>query len=202
MADLPQAGPANSFMRLALIAAGLALVLLAMYGLTSSPSEHDVYTDGGTPLAYTVGSVYPGVHVMGPIAPTLSLADVRCDAWLQQHTGSCPNEPTLAATYWPSLRQEQQTLYVGVLNSCDKNQAHFNLEYIGFYLILHCHETAPWLHLNRGPMGANMEILAELVIVSTSHMEKGSLYVWQDDRVERWVSDLSQRTLLGVVAIG
>jgi hypothetical protein len=187
--------------RAVLFLVGGLILLIVVGAVAGAPPEHAVSLYGGAAINVRVVSAYPGQHIQGPIAPTTSLANARCEAWQQARSGTCPDEATLAGAYWPDLQQQPHMLYVGLLSTCQTSPDHFNVELVSTTLFLHCHVTAPWVSTERSPMGVAAEILTDLVLVPTDKMEAGSLYVVREDRVERWLSDQVTSELIGVVTI-
>ena len=178
----------------------IALLVVAAI-IAGSPPEHDVITMDGRSIAYKTATSYPQVYVYGPITPTTSLYDARCQAWRQRNSGDCPDDGTLARTYWPGLQSADGTLYVGLTGYC-ADPSDFNLELgRGPTLVLHCHATAPWINLNRGPMGVQAAPITTLLIVSTATWSPGRYSIYREDRVERWLVDQVTTSLLGAVTI-
>jgi hypothetical protein len=185
-----------------LITIPLVLSLIYIGGVViGAPVENDVLPEGHTPITVQVAAP-SGRPTFAPILPTTSLANVRCQSWLQDHAGTCPDEQTLAGMYWTKVEQAPQTLYVGAF-LCDTARPHFNAEYFESRLTLHCHTTArliePWEgpHSDAGPGRA----FITLVIVPTAGMTPGQLSIFREDRVERRFSDTVSTQLIGVATI-
>ena len=177
----------------------LGAVLAFASAVAGAPPEHEVLSRGGHSIAYR--SAYTP-NLFGPIAPTTSLAGARCEAWLQLHTEACP-DTALPSQFWPELQDTPDSLYVGVLAYCDMMPEHFNVEVgDGTILTLHCHWSAPWINLTRPPMGVVGQPITQLVVVSTAGWTPGKYWVYREDRVERWLSDQVETSLLGAVDIG
>ena len=179
----------------------VAAVVAFVGSAAGAPPEHDVLTDGGRSIGYSA-EFSSSAEIVGPIAPTTSLAKARCEAWHQHHSGDCPTATTLASMYWPKLQQVPQTVYVGVQAYCDPKSNHFNLELgKGARLILHCHYAARWVNLERPVMGQIALPITNLLVVSTSGWTPGEYVVVREDRVERWFSDSVTQKVLGVVDV-
>jgi hypothetical protein len=174
-------------------------VLVSIASVAGAPPGHDSITVGGHSIAYEVAT--SSMRIFGPIAPTTSLADARCEAWLQGHTGDCPDKGTLAAAYWPDLQVTPRTLYIGVQGFCDLDPHRFNLEVNRPFLVLHCRQVAPWVNLRRVATGASAAPLTSLLIVSTATWLPDQYWIYREDRVERWFFDSVTQTVLGVVSI-
>jgi len=179
----------------------LVLALIYFGGVAiGEPVEHDVLPEGHTPITWEVGEP-SGQATYGPMVPTTSLTNARCQSWTQDHAGTCPDEKTLAAMYWAKLEQAPQTLYIGTF-LCDTTR-HFNVEYFESRLTLHCHGTArlinPWPgpHSDARPGRA----FVELLIVPTASMTPGQVSVFREDRIERRFSDIVSTTSIGVATI-
>lgn len=188
----------------AVITIPLVLSLIYFAGVAiGEPVESDIVPAGH--VAISVQVAFPTrFATYSPIAPTTSLANLRCQSWLQDHVGTCPDDPTLAGMYWTNLEPAPQTLYVGVVGLCDTARPHFNVEYGHSRLTLHCHWTArliqPWSgpHSDGGPGGRPF---VTLVIVPTVDMTAGQVSVYREDRVERRFSDIVSTQLIGVGTI-
>ncbi len=189
----------------------VALVLLAIAATVAGiPPERDVLPVNTTPLVVQVvlpaqGS--PASRLVAPIAPTTSLAAVLCAAWQESNAGACPATSAVAQAYWPELTEQPQTIYVGLLwPDCVASAPHFNVEFFGnvesAVVTLHCHSTGAWFG---GPSqrGSNTEAapILQLVIVPTAPIGGRQVWVYREDRVERWLEDDARTTLLGVVTI-
>jgi hypothetical protein len=180
----------------------VAAVLIFVGTVAGAPPEHDVTTMGGRSIPFRTATPDPQAHVYGPIAPTTSLGDARCQAWRQNHSGACPDDSALAGTYWPALQPSDRTLYVGVAAYCDPESNHFNLELgRGASLVLHCHYAARWVNLERPPAGVVAEPIITLLIVSTATWSPGRYSIYREDRLERWLDDQVTTTLLGTVTV-
>jgi hypothetical protein len=195
---------ANTARCAAWVIATIPLVLSLIYfgGVAlGAPAESDVVPEGHTPITWEVAEP-SGRLTYGPLVPTTSLANVRCQSWIQDHAGTCPDEQTLAGMYWTKLQQAPQTLYVGAF-LCDTTRRHFNVEYFESRLTLHCHSTArlinPWQgpHSDAGPGAAFIELL----IVPTVSMIQGQVSIFLEDRIERRFSDIVSTKLIGVATI-
>lgn len=175
----------------------LALVVVsvvAIFAGSITPPNHDVLSAGSRAIDYQAFET-----PYGPIAPTTSLPDARCQAWRHFRGYNCPDGASLAREFWPALREAQGTLYVGL--TCYAAPAHFNVEYTGASVILHCHAAASWIQFEPHPMGETGSILFALVMVPTAQMRSGTLSVYQEDRVERWLNDQVTITQLGTVTV-
>jgi len=208
-----QAAPVGAASLLTLLL-GLALLLLAAT-IAGAPPEHDIVPIGTHALKVRVVTslAFPAIShvwgpVWGPIGPSTSLAFVRCAAWQEGHASGCPDEFALAKAYWPELTPEPATIYVGLLwPYCIASAPHFNVEYSGGVtstnVTLHCHHTLPWAG---GPSERGSNTAAppslQLILVPTAGMSAGPVWVYREDRTERWIQDDSQITLLGQVMIG
>jgi hypothetical protein len=196
---------------IAVLADIVVIVVLAITAtVAGAPPEHDVIPVNTTPLAVQVvlpplGS--PASRLSAAIAPTTSLGAARCAAWQESNAGACPDTSALAQMYWPELTEQPQTIYVGLLwPDCIASAPHFNVEFSGNVesanVILHCHSTQAWFggpsYLGRNSVGAPV---LQLVMVPTAPIEGRQLWVYREDRVERWLEDDVRTTLLGVVAI-
>jgi hypothetical protein len=195
---------ANTVRYAAAVLVTIPLVLSLMYfgGIAiGEPVEHDVLPEGHTALTWQVAEPSDR-YTYGPLVPTTSLANVRCQSWIQDHAGTCPNEQTLAGMYWTKLEQAPQTLYIGAF-LCDTTRPHFNVDYFDRRLTLHCHRTArlinPWRgpHSDAGPGAAFIQLL----IVPTSSMTPGRVSICLEDRIERRFSDIVSTKLIGVATI-
>jgi len=177
----------------------LGAVLAFASAVAGAPPEHEVLSNGGRSIAYRVADTPTTLY--GPIAPTTSLAAARCEAWLQLHTEACP-DTALPSQFWPELQDTPDSLYVGVLAYCDMTPEHFNVEVgDGTSLTLHCHSSAAWIHVGPRAMGVVSQPITHLLVVSTAGWPPGQYWVYREDRVERWLSDQVETSLLGAVDI-
>ena len=207
MADLARrAGRIGRFLAAGCLTLVLGAAILIFAGaVAGAPSEHDILSYGGHSIAYQLvesTSLFPQQMVVGPIAPTTSLTNARCEAWLQAHSEACPAATTLEATYWPALQPATRTLYVGVQSwGCVLTPRHFNVELLPSNLVLHCHATAPLVNTERPAMGVAAPPHTTLLIVSTASWPSGDIRVSRENRVDRWFSADVQQWLLGVIRI-
>lgn len=181
----------------------VAIGLVALIAWT--PPSHDVRTPGAVPIANV--KVAPSDGVGMPVyfsattpAPSTSLDDERCQAWLSRAKGPCPDAATLAQQLWPSLAQNPKTLYVTVPASCGG----FNVEYMAssHTLVVHCYTALGWyVAPDLGPPGVEAAPTLILLLVPTGSIAPGDLTVVRDDRVEHLVGDDSSQVVLGKVAI-
>jgi hypothetical protein len=185
-----------------LVTIPLVLSLIYFGGVAiGAPVEHDVLPEGHTPITWEVAE--PSGYTYGPLAPTTSLTNARCQSWLQDHPGTCPDEQTLAGMYWTKLDQAPQTVYVGILSTCETAPGHFNVEYFQGILTMHCHSAGRLVNVWQGPHSdARAQVVSLLVAVATAGMKRGPLWIYREDRVERWISDIVRLELIGVVTIG
>jgi hypothetical protein len=188
----------------AVVTIPLVLSLIYFGGVAiGEPVESDIIPAGHIPISVQV-ALPTRFPTYGPIAPTSSLANLRCQSWLQDHAGTCPDDATLAGMYWTTMEPAPQTLYVGVLGLCDTARPHFNVEYGEGRLTLHCHYTArliqPWSgpHSDARPGG---RAFVTLVIMPTVEMTAGQVSVYREDRVERRFSDIVSTQLIGAGTI-
>jgi len=180
----------------------LSLVYLGGY-LAGAPAEREVLRVGHMPVAAEV--VSPSLpQVYGPLVPSTSLSTIRCEAWSQRHPGPCPDEATLAAAYWPQVEQAPQTVYAGILSTCDTAPEHFNVEYFQGILTIHCHTAGRLAYVWQGPphSDSRAEVVSVLVTIPSAGMQPGPLWIYREDRVERWISDIVTQNLIGLVTIG
>ena len=175
------------------------LVLLAVVTIAGAPPNHEILSAGSRAVAYQVAY---GTYVPGPIAPTTSLTNARCQAWLDSHSNPCPDAATLAAKYWPSLQPAPDTLYVGFQPNCGWESPVFYVElYPESSVTIHCHWTKPLIDFERPPMGVTAQPGFTLLVLSTSTWTPGQYWVYQQDLVERWGSANSQTWFLGMVQV-
>src|SRR6266851_8434962 len=193
--------------KLALLLVGLLVLYLVVGTVAGAPADHDVLMYGARAVPVQVVSnsppQSPRAYVIGPLLPTTSLAAVRCEAWLQSNSGTCPDDAILTSDFWPDVRQAPLSLYVGLFSTCGMSYSaeHLNVDYSTPNLTLHCHQAAPWVSWGRPPLGVSAAIVTDLVVVPTAQMSPGQLYVYREDRVERWWSDEVTTTLIGVATL-
>ncbi len=173
----------------------LAFLLTDAFG---APPAHDIHASGGIPIQIQIPNSELG-SFGGPargIKASQSLRDVRCQVWLMQRPGPCPDEATLAAAYWPKLTQSPKTLYVGwspcgeYWNDPVPRYLGFNVEYVESQrtVLIHCYLATPLIH---GPVapGARTTGALALVLVPTDLIHAGNLSIIQEDRVEHLFGD-------------
>ena len=190
-------------------AAGLTAVLvfslLLLVGqIAGAPPLREIHIDGARPIAWEVAAPIPAygpLGVRGPLSPTASLGGMRCQAWQQGHTGQCPDAAALAHDYWPDLQERADTVYLSLLPSCGAWDGNFNIEYINSTLTMHCYWTAAWYHAPSGGMGSGPQAMIQLLLVNTTGIPSGQLRIFEEDRVERWLTDQVTTSLVGVVTI-
>jgi hypothetical protein len=173
------------------------------------PARHDIHTPGAIPVE--VRSSDPGSDspFFGPIKPSQSLSNVRCQAWLLQRPAPCPHDAALASIYWPKLAQTSEVLYVW-WQACGEYwyaPAHavndgFNVEYLGSNrtLTIHCYFATPWIQ-TPGPPGVTMTVAFALLVVPTNAFRPGKLTIVQDDRLEHLAGDQSTQFQVATATI-
>jgi hypothetical protein len=171
-----------------------------------SPQPHDVHTAGATAItnARVAQADHPTYGYL-QLSPSMSLDDLRCQAWRAERTPQCPDAAALEQRYWPGVRQTTNTLYVALPPSCPGyTSGGFNFEYFksSRTLMLHCYRAAPWLVFSTMHMpGVQALPPAGLVLVPTDAFGAGNLNVVEEDRVEHLLGDDSTQAVLGVVAV-
>jgi hypothetical protein len=187
-----------------LVAIGVVgLLFAALY----TPPPHDVHTPGAiaiTNIHIERGDPRTTDAVLG-LSPSLSLADIRCQAWYDIHRqGSCPDAAQLEQDLWPGITQTPNTLYVWLPNSCIGYYARFNLEYFqsNRRLVFHCYSAQSWIYSPPLQLpGVRALTSADLVLVPTNGIGQGDLAVIEDDRIEHPLGDDSTESPLGTVPI-
>lgn len=174
------------------------LVLLAIVPIAGAPPNNEILSAGSRSIAYQTVN---GTYVAGPIAPTTSLTNARCQAWLDAHSTPCPDATTLAAKYWPSLQPAANTLYIGFQANCGSQPPVFYVELYPGSITIHCHWTKPLIDFERPAMGVSALPGSTLLVLSTLTWTPGQYWVYQRDLVERWGSSDSQDWFLGMVQV-
>jgi hypothetical protein len=178
--------------------------LLVLAQLFVSPQPHEVHTPNAIPIRVETATSQTDAFIT---TAGESLADVRCQIWhaggwtlsgFRPNTGPCPDDATLALTYWPQFSQSPKTLYLA-WTRCSV----FNVEYLASNrtLVIHCftagESVPPLLH----PGGVVAQRFLDLLLVPTDAMSPGSLGIIEDDRVEHFFSDSSSEVLLATATI-
>lgn len=172
-----------------------------------APADHDVHSPTGIAIKAAIAnpiesvpSYYGLLQPTGPLRPSQSIADVRCQVWRQRTSGTCPDDSMLAPSMWPRVKQRPKTLYVGLLPSCP---GYFNIEYFARdrRLTIHCHVAWPWISIPTGAHGVAAIRGTTLVEAATDAITPGEIRVVQDDRIEHLIGDQTTETELGTVTI-
>jgi hypothetical protein len=184
----------------------LVLVLTGVvFGVTRTPSPHQVRTPGAIGITSWRTILFGGPVFYGPPpAPSESLAELRCRVSQHHQPLPCPDPARLAQQMWPEATQDPKTLYVALPWTCDVSVSNFNIEYIDSSrtLIAHCYSVSAW-YVPPAPrtMGAEAQPVLILVLVGTDAIPSGPLTVVLDDRVEYLLGDDSNQLVLGRVTI-
>jgi len=194
----------NLSIRWALVALAALAVFLGQHFVFVAPSLHDIHSPNGIPVqAHQV--ITEGQQAFFPIHPSQSLADIRCQVWLQLHRYPCPDEASMSRQLWPGLEQAPNALYVGLLPSCNlnSNPNTLNVEYLDLkkQLVFHCHAAAPWIQLPTCCPGVRATISTPLMLVSAESIPPGGVDVVEEDRVEHWIGDEIYEARLGTVLV-
>ncbi len=172
-----------------------------------TPADHEIHSPNGIAIKgeianpiESVPSYYGLLQPRGPLRPSQSIADDRCQVWRQHMSGRCPDDATLAPSMWPHIKQRPATLYVGLLPSCP---GYFNIEYLAsdWTLIIHCHVAWPWIALPTSARGVEAIRGTTLVEAAIDAITPGEIRVVQDDRIEHLIGDQTKETELGTVTI-
>ena len=186
--------------------AGAAMLLGTAAVLTWTPVAHPVHTPGAkTVSARAIAQEGGRPFALLELAPSLSLSEVRCEAWQQTNADRpCPADAVLQH-FWPEVAQSARTLYFGISSFCVgfEAAASLSLEFLDAarQLLIHCVSTASWVSFRRTMPGVQAVPLTDLVLVPIGQMPPGQLSVVKDDRVEHLLGDASTLTLLGRVEI-
>lgn len=178
--------------------------LLLAAAIAGAPPEHDIVPPNAVPVSYRVAQLSTPTDVYGDPsrrlpAPSTSIDDLRCAAWHVLMNRSCPASLTLGQRYWPSVAQQPNTIYVGVV--CITAPPHLNVEYGGGVITLHCHQADSWYH-GGGPHSDNTSTpMLDLLLLPSTDIPHGHVRVVEEVRVERWLLDSVQTTHLGAVTI-
>jgi len=180
----------------------LGALFLVANAIAGAPPRHEIHTPGARPVSYQIADS-DGRIVRGRTAPTMSLAEFRCEAWRQGGQEVCPDPAQLSTLLWPHLEQAPATLYVGVMwTSCLPSPGYFNIEYTAGTLLLHCFDARPWFVWPLGgPRYARAAPSIVLVLVPVTDIPAGRLQVVYEERVERWLFDAVDTTQLGAVNV-
>jgi hypothetical protein len=184
-----------------------AVLILLVIALIWKPDGHDVRTPGAVAVsgAHLLNDLIP-TYVFANVRPSMSLADVRCQAWLAARKGACPDAATISLALWPDLKQSPNTLYVGLSPGCVVYDPVYglNVEYlaVSHRLTIHCYSTSAWIappvrSCGNCPPGPVTIIL----LVPTNAIEPGPLTVIRDDRVEHLLGDDSTEVALGTLTV-
>ena len=184
-----------------------AVLALVLADACITPADHDVHSPNGISIKgeiadplESVPSYYGPLRPRGPIRPSQSIADIRCQVWRQNASSQCPDDSRLAPSLWPHVEQRPNILYVGLLPSCP---GYFNIEYLSNdrTVTIHCHVAWPWISIPTGARGVVAIRETSLIVVPTDAIAPGALRVVQDDRVEHLIGDQTTETDLGTVTI-
>jgi hypothetical protein len=178
--------------------------LLALAQLFVSPQPHEVHTPNAIPIRVQTATSRIDAFIT---FASESIADLRCEVWhsggwtnsgYRPNTGPCPDEATLALTYWPQLSQSPKTLYLA-WTRCSV----FNVEYIAFNrtLVIHCFTAGDSVPTFFSPGGVVAQRFLDLLLVPTDAMSPGSLSIIEDDRVEHFLGDSSTEVQLATATI-
>jgi len=175
-------------------------VALVLADACLAPSDHDVHSPGGISIKAERANQMDSVNYSGPLRPSESLADIRCQVASHYSSGPCPPDAKMAQGIWPFVKQRPNILYVGLPPSC---QGYFNIEYFAHdrRLIIHCHVAYPYISIPTGASGVVAYRVTELIEVPTNTIGPGSLHVVEDDRIEHLIGDQTTETELGTVTI-
>lgn len=190
------------------LSAGFAVVIavaqvLVLAQLFVSPQPHEVHTPNAIPIRVRTATSQIDAFIT---SASESIADLRCEVWhsgawtnagYRPNTGPCPDDATLALTYWPQLSQSPKTLYLA-WTRCSV----FNVEYFAFNrtLVIHCFTAGTLIPTVTLP-GVVAQRFLDLVLVPTEAMSPGSLSVIEDDRVEHFIGDYSNEVVLATATI-
>jgi hypothetical protein len=171
-----------------------------------SPSPHQVRTPGATTLTTQLIYSDPQVNFLQAVQPSESLNDVRCAIWRvdKSPSSACPDMPTLAAAYFPNFTQRPGTLYIAWFGCAyDMHADGFNVEYEPSRraVVIHCYVARPWVWSQPQTIGAEPRPLMALLLVPTASIAAGPITVIEDERVERFGSDQSTESQMGIATI-
>jgi hypothetical protein len=178
--------------------------LLVVVVLFVSPMPHEVHTPNAIPIRVQTSTTRTDALIT---TASESIADLRCQVWhaggwtlsgYRPNTGPCPDDATLASTYWPQFSQSPKTLYLA-WTRCSV----FNVEYIAFNrtLVIHCFTAGDSVPPFFSPGGVVALRFLDLLLVPTDAMSPGSLSIIEDDRVEHFLGDSSTEVQLATATI-
>ena len=188
----------------AVVAVIIALAqLLVLAQLFVSPQPHEVHTPNAIPIRVQTATSHTDALVT---AAGESIADLRCQIWraggftlggYRPNTGPCPDDATLALTYWPQFSQSPKTLYLAWTRCWV-----FNVEYIASNrtLVIHCFTAGTLIPAVRLP-GVVAQSFLSLLLIPTDAMSPGSVGIIEDDRVEHFIGDYSSEVPLATATI-
>jgi hypothetical protein len=184
---------------------GVALMGFLLADAFVAPPAHDVHSPGGAPVKVTF--FYSNNTVAWvPSQPSQSLADMKCR--MLRTATKC--DATTLATYFPSLTQSAQTLYLNWSNCTDWYGAGeitrwegYNVEYIASIkeLVIHCYRAKPWLYAHDYLYGVAAVPQYALATMSTVGMGSGTITIMEDDHLEHLVGDQSDGFQLATATI-
>jgi hypothetical protein len=192
--------------RIVWLGIGSLVVFLLVVGFVAMPA-HDVHTPGATPLAAPL--VRGDSPIYRAINPSESISDIRCQVWQGVH-GATPCPTDIARTYFPSITQTPNTLYLpwrGCISWSGSgaiiNWQGFNLEFVssGRRLLIHCYVAEPWIAHHETLMGVAAVPSVSLLVVPTGSMGPGAIQIIEDDRLEHLVGDQSTEFPLAAATI-
>jgi hypothetical protein len=191
------------------VSAGIAVIielaqLLVLAELFVSPEAHEIHSPNAIPIRVRTAESIGPVLI---ITASESIADLRCQVWhagevtdqgFRPHAGPCPDDATLAASYWPQFSQSPKTLYLTWMRCFI-----FNVEYIASNrtLIIHCYTAGTVIPTSLQHPGAAALATRDLLVVPTDAISRGSLSIIEDDRVERFIGDYSTAVPLATATI-
>ena len=184
-----------------------AVLILLVIALIWKPDGHDVHTPGAVAVsgAHLFNELIP-TYVFANVRPSMSLADVRCQAWQVARKSVCPDAATISSALWPELKQSPNTLYVGLSTDCVVYNPVYgvNVEYLAVNrrLTIHCYSTSAWISMPVGSPGIGPSgPWTRLLLVPTNAIEPGPLTVIRDDRIEHLLGDDSTEVALGTLTV-
>ena len=194
--------------RVVALSSGFAVIiavaqLLVLAQLFVSPQPHEVRTPNAIPISVQTATSRIDAFIT---TASESIADLRCEVWhsgswtnsgYRPNTGPCPDDATLALTYWPQLSQSSKTLYLA-WTRCSV----FNVEYIASNrtLVIHCFSAGTLIPPVSLP-GVVAQRFLDLLLVPTEAMSPGSLSIIEDDRVEHFIGDYTNEVVLATATI-
>lgn len=185
-----------------------AISLIGLAGVaTWTPPVHAMHAAGAAAVqAYFAPGSVP--RHGGPIPPSTSLDQVRCEVWKSTSSQPCPDGADLARRYWPTQRQSPNTLYLtlGTPSVASNDPSGFNVEHdraheVLVYNTYQSHALFVRWRADDTP-GAGLQPGLELLVVTLSGIPSGTVQIIERDWTQRVTGDQRDGDyVLGTVTI-